>query len=57
MAIIKAENKAKVEQKEGTLILDEEDKKYLEQIQNQQNTNQTQQETKIDITENILSDR
>ena len=41
MAIIEAENKAKVEQKEGTLILDEEDKKYLEQIQNKQNENQT----------------
>ena len=41
MAIIEAENKAKVEQKEGTFILDEEDKKYLEQIQNKQNENQT----------------
>ena len=57
MAIIEAENKAKVEQKEGTLILDEEDKKYLEQVQYKQNENQAQQETKIDINENILSDR
>ena len=44
MAIIEAENKAKVEQKEGTLILDEEDKKYLEQIQNKQSEIQTQKE-------------
>ena len=34
MAIIEAENKAKVEQKEGTLVLNEDDKKYLEQIHN-----------------------